>query len=165
MFLVSTGYALSRAALQTFTEKTLRNSTLCPQVLRNDLSEDWNVPLCLATSNVFAGDGRDSLKRERFLMGPPERHLFRLSSRWYWNRKFYLNKEGLNCCSKYTISFHYIRPRTLYTLYFLEYRLKPYGIEYRHPPPQKRRFSDVIRELEMDRISRYVRSEYVFGRE
>lgn len=69
-----------------------------------------------------------------------------------------MNKEGLNCCSNYTISFHYVSARNMYTMYFLTYRLKPYGIKLRHPPPpEKRRFGDVIGALELDRDSQSYR--------
>lgn len=152
---------LSRTALREFAEKSLRNKSLCPLIVLDSLSEDWNVPLCLEKLNMFAGDGRDPLKRERFLVDNPEKHLLNTSLIWYWKRKYYINEEGPKCCSKYTISFHYIGTKRMYTFYYLTNHLRPYGISYRHPPPPtKLNFNDVKRTLEMERIVRYKRSNW-----
>lgn len=66
---VCTGYAISKTTLRTFVEKLLINEMLCPQnrSFRN-LSEDWNIPMCLVKLNVFLVDTRDWVKRERFLI-------------------------------------------------------------------------------------------------
>lgn len=152
---------MSRRALREIAEKSLRNESICPQIGMDKISEDWNIPQCLAELNVLAGDSRDSLARERFLMGPPKRHLFSESAPWYWNRKYYENKEVLNCCSNYTISFHYIYARQMYTMYFLTHRLRAYGIKHRYPPiPQKQNIAEVNRILEMDRIKMMKRKNW-----
>lgn len=149
---------MSRRALREFAENSLRNQSLCPQIARDNLSEDWNVPYCLAKLNVMAGDGRDPMSRERFFIYPPQRHLLNETGTRYWHRKYYENNEGLNGCSNYTISFHYVYSRNMYTMYFLAYHLKPYGIQHRYPPiPKKRDFTEVKRILEMDRINKYRR--------
>lgn len=67
------------------------------------------MSLCLDYYNVYAGDSRDSLKRERFIVLWPEQVLFNKfdPNLWYWQMN-YRNDDGLDCCSNYTISFHYI---------------------------------------------------------
>lgn len=156
MHLYYLGYVLSKTALEQFVEKALTNKTLCPQIVKDKLSEDYNLPKCLAKLNIFAGDSRDWVKRGRFFVAWPQWHLFpnKSKSSWYWKRKYYWSEEGLNCCSNYSVSFHYIKPRYLYTMYFLTYELKPYGFNYQHPQlPEKLNFNEVIRILEMERIN------------
>lgn len=158
MFISCLGYVLSKNALRTFVEKVLKNKKLCPQIAKDKLSEDWNVPLCLEKLNVYAGDGRDLLKRERFFVYKPESNLFAKADPWYKNRLYYFKRmyhlkdwTANDCCSNYSISFHYIFPRYMYTLYYFSYILKPYGIKFRYPLPPKLIFSDVVRTLQMER--------------
>lgn len=155
------GYVFKRMTLRKFVEISLRNTSLCPELLVDKYSEDLTVPKCLGRLNIFAGDSRDPLARERFFIYRPESHFFNETSDWYWTRKYYVKEDGLNCCSNYTISFHYISGGNMYTMYFLTYHLKPYGIKYRYPPlPKKYKFSEVARTLEMERITRYRRRKW-----
>lgn len=142
----------SKNALRTFVEKVLTNKELCPQIVSDKNSEDWTIPLCMVKYDMHLGDSRDWLKRERFFALRPENHLLADSPKWYWTSLYYHSDEGLDCCSNYSISFHFIQPKYLYTLYFLSYRLKPYGIKFQYPPPPpKVIFSDVVQALEMER--------------
>lgn len=149
------GYAMSKTTLRTFVEKVLTNETLCPQIHQyRKLSEDWFVAMCLARVNVFPVDSRDWVKRERFLMLDPERHLFSKSNKWYWRRQYYLNDEGLDCCSNHTVAFHYIYPTKMYAMFYLSYHLKPYGIQHRYPPsPQMHNANTMLKTLEMERMN------------
>lgn len=145
---------MSKAALRAFAEKILTNEELCPKILEDELSEDKTTSLCWAKVNVYPVDGRDILKRDRFRVGSPRRHLFSQLPEWYWRQQYYQNAEGLDSCSNYTVSFHKISPRYLYTLYYLSYRLRPYGIEYRYPPIAKKTpLASIIRTLELERVN------------
>lgn len=146
---------MSRTALSIFVEKILPNATICPKVVEDKYSEDWTTSLCWANLDVYAVDGRDVMKKERFLCFPLEAHLFPwMMPEWYSRRLYYPNRDGFDCCSNYTISFHYIGPRTFYTLYFLMHHLQPYGIEYRHPPlPRKPKLDELVATLEMERTN------------
>ncbi|XP_017873038.1 PREDICTED: glycoprotein-N-acetylgalactosamine 3-beta-galactosyltransferase 1-like [Drosophila arizonae] len=44
---------------------------------------------------------------------------------------YYDTDEGLDGCSNYTISFHYIKPNQMYVLDYLIYQLRPYGIVHK----------------------------------
>lgn len=146
---------LSRKAVRVFVEQLLTNKTLCP-VDTDERTEDYDISVCFDKVNVYAGDSRDQLKRERFLPFWPEGHLFGYPdpTYWYWQRKYYNTDEGLDCCSNYTNSFHYISPKYMYTLYYITYLHKTYGIQRQFPPPPKRyNFSKVIKTLELERLN------------
>ena len=36
--------------------------------------------------------------------------------------------QGLNCCSNYTISFHYVSPKQMMVIEFAVYYLRPFGL-------------------------------------
>lgn len=122
--------------------------------------EEWDISICLDQYMVYAGDRRDPLKRQRFLHYQPEQILFGKPdfNSWYWNRKYYWDDEGLDGCSNYSISFHYIRPKGCYTLYYLTYRLKLYGIVRKFPPTaNKTNFSEVAYILDQERLNKTLR--------
>lgn len=146
---------LSRKAVRVFVEELLKNPSLCP-IHTDERTEDWDISVCFDKVNIYPGDGRDILKRERFLPFEPERHLFntRDPKFWYWKRKYYNTNEGLDCCSNYSISFHYIGPKYMYTMYYLIYQLNTYGIQLHHPqPPAYCDMQRVIQKLEQERTN------------
>lgn len=164
------GYALSRKTVQIFVEKILSNPDFFQKNSINDNKdgichietdqriEDWEISICLDQYNVYAGDGRDVLKRERFLMWKPEVHLLSLTPLWYKMAKYYWSDEGMDCCSNYTIAFHYTRPDAQYTLYYLIYRLKVYGVQWKFPPPPKKyEFSKIAYILDQERTNKSLR--------
>lgn len=146
---------MSKLALRTFVEKVLTNVVSCPLIATEKASEDYIVPMCSGSFNIFAGDSRDWVKRNRFHMYPPDKLFFPESiDQWYFERKYYWDDDGIDCCSNYSISFHYIYPRSMYRKYFLTYHLKTYGIKYRHPPlPKRANMTKVIETLEMERLN------------
>lgn len=149
------GYVMSRQTVRIFVEKVLTNKEFLTGHDRyygchlgsGKRFEDWDMTVCLEHYNVYAGDARDLLKRERFLLFWPEAHLFGRPDFTNWT------DEGLDCCSNFTISFHYILAKYQYSMYFLTYRLQPFGIERRFPPPpMKKDFHEVTKLLSRERI-------------
>lgn len=159
------GYIMSRNTVRTFAEKVLTNGKFfekTPQrpchIETDNRVEDMEITVCLDLFNVYAGDGRDLLKRERFIMFPPEVHLLGGRYDWYMNRKYYWNYEGLDCCSNYMAGMHYISAQYQYTLYFLTYKLKLYGIKRHFPPPQRKYdFSKVAHILDEEIVNKALR--------
>ncbi|XP_075151388.1 glycoprotein-N-acetylgalactosamine 3-beta-galactosyltransferase 1-like isoform X2 [Haematobia irritans] len=121
------GYVLSRKAVKLFLEKAYDDKKICRP--GNGGAEDKEMGNCLQNVGVVAGDSRDDHKRGRFFPFGPASHLKpSLKSLWYWRYIFYATNDGLNCCSDYAISFHYISPDNMYVLDYLIYKLKPFGI-------------------------------------
>lgn len=47
---------------------------------------------------------------------------------WYYKYDANGAKKGLESISDYSVSFHYIKPESMYSLEFFVYHLRPYGI-------------------------------------
>ncbi|XP_066966749.1 glycoprotein-N-acetylgalactosamine 3-beta-galactosyltransferase 1-like isoform X2 [Macrobrachium rosenbergii] len=122
------GYILSRGALRAFVEAGMKNKTLA----YSQGAEDVQMGYFMAAAGVRPGDSRDENGRPRFfpfipadVVVPKSKNL----SYWYWENLVYDHEQGLSCCSDTTISFHYVRKGLLYTLEFLIYHLKAYGLD------------------------------------
>ncbi|XP_037809511.1 glycoprotein-N-acetylgalactosamine 3-beta-galactosyltransferase 1 isoform X1 [Lucilia sericata] len=133
------GYVLSKEAVRRFVEQAIPNKKLCRA--DNDGAEDVEIGKCLEKVNVIAGDSRDHQARGRFFPFVPEHHLIPHHTDkkfWYWQYIYYKTDEGLDCCSDYAISFHYVTPNQMYVYDYLIYHLRPYGlINAPEPLPEK----------------------------
>lgn len=170
-FAGGSGYAISQKAIKLFAENILTTKHKCWDRPTND---DWGLGHCMRfhfflniftflsqfsymyigmhAAGVVAGDGRDAMKRERFLHVSPEEHLFPDPKRFYKNMSYYITDEGLDFASNYSVGIHHIRAQYMYTLYFLVYHFKVYGITNRHPPlPKRRNFSQIEFALRQER--------------
>lgn len=140
-------WAKCKTVLKNFVKKLLTNETLCP-INAEQLSEDWTIPLCFQTLNNFADDSHNYVGREHFLIYSPESHLFSIADEW---RKYYWTDEGLDYYSNYSLSFHYIDSKYMYTLYYLKYFLNPFEYKYQIPILTKRaKMNDIIQKLEIE---------------
>lgn len=153
-FNAGAGYVLSKEALRRFNERALLDAKGC-RTLDDGGIEDIEMGKCMESVGVLAGDTRDELGRGRFFLNTPEAHLIpgnKDASFWYWRHMWYKSDEGLDCCSDNAISFHNIRPKTMYALDYLIYHLRPYGIvAYPQSLPKKVNFTELTFELQHDR--------------
>lgn len=152
---------MSRTTVRIFVEKVLTNQhfyrekeNIRPEVCHIETDrkqEGMHMAICLNNYNVYKGDGRDPLKRERFFVNTPEKHLFNQLQPWYYYYHYYLPREGLDCCSNYSIAYHYITNQNQYRMYFLNYKLQTFGIIRRFPvPPKKKNFTEVVEKLKKE---------------
>lgn len=145
------GYVLSKRALKKFVEEILipNKKDFCKS--ENDkANEDWEMGLCMDKIGVYPMSDQDAMKRTRFLPLPLEHHMDGWIPDWYTHRTLYYdgNDSGLDCCSNYTISSHYVKPSKMYSNYFFAYHLRSFGIHRNFPPlARERSFSKVIRNL------------------
>lgn len=122
------GYVLSREAVKRFVEDALTDPHKCKE--KGTGAEDAELGKCLQNTGVIAGDSRDGKGRHRMLPFGPASHLNTNHSlpAWFHKYMFYPYKQGEECCSDYMISYHYVNTATMYTLDFLIYHLRPYGL-------------------------------------
>lgn len=121
------GYILSRGALQAFVDAGQDNQTLA----YSQGAEDVQMGYFMEAAGVRPGDSRDEKGRPRFfpfipsdVVVPKMKNL----DYWYWENLAHDHEQGLGCCSDTTISFHYVKEGLLYTLEFLIYHFKAYGL-------------------------------------
>lgn len=148
-FYGGSGYVMSRRALQRFVEDAIPNEDIC----RIDWGgmEDYEMGNCMNNIGVYNGDSRDDKKRETFFPSHPIAHLFDTFDKTYYDKLYYKADEGLNCCSNYTIAFHYVEPWMMYFIEYLTYDLEPYGITHTHPPIDRdTNFSDIATNLDKE---------------
>lgn len=146
---------MSRKTVRIFVERVLmdQNRPRTCYIQYDRKPEDIQIAHCLNFFNVYKGDVRDPLKRERFLVNQPEIHLFNQTKDWYHHTKYYYTKDGLECCSNYSIAFHYILGENQYRMYFFNYRLRTFGIIRRFPlPPKKKNFIEIAEQLNRERF-------------
>lgn len=123
------GYVLSKEAMIRFVGRALQRPSLC----RDDPggAEDLEMGRCLQGVGVRIVDSRDDLGRERFHPFVPELHLIPgliPKDNWYWEYNYYPTKEGPDCCSDYSVTFHYVPPNMMYVFEYFIYHLRPFGV-------------------------------------
>ena len=117
------GYVLNRAALEVLAENALDNPQCQPHL--KGFWEDVQVANCLKkAAGVLPYDTRDELGRERFHPFTPANHLAyripRSGKDWYAQYSIDL-KEGAECCSARSVSFHYVKHELMPKLHALLY--------------------------------------------
>lgn len=127
------GYVLSKEALRRFINESLPDPKKCKEA--NVGNEDLEMGKCLEAVGVEAGDSRDNEGKDRFMpifvspvLTPGEKSLPK--NHWLWGYNYYPLNIGMECCSDYMISIHYVDTRTMYLLEYIIYHVKPFGVPY-----------------------------------
>uniref|UniRef100_A0A1A9UNJ0 N-acetylgalactosaminide beta-1,3-galactosyltransferase n=1 Tax=Glossina austeni TaxID=7395 RepID=A0A1A9UNJ0_GLOAU len=115
------GYVLSKEALRRFIKEAI------PVSDSQAFNEDVEMGVSLKKVNVVDGCSLDNQGQSRFFPMHPRFHLKAVPRNdWFWHYMLYKNEK--DCCSEYTIAFHYIGPNSMYIMDFLLYNVQPYGI-------------------------------------
>ncbi|KAH8412937.1 hypothetical protein KR009_006884 [Drosophila setifemur] len=138
------GYVLSREAVNIFVKRGIKKK----RCRRSGLgTEDFEMGYCLGKLKVVAGESRDIYGRHRFFSLSLRHFLIpNFNDQSFWLQR-YLHHEfslGMECCSTYTISMHYISPQEMHFLETILYRARPYGIITGHPPLRTSRLATII---------------------
>ncbi|CAG0892130.1 unnamed protein product [Cyprideis torosa] len=123
------GYVVNRAALKLFGEKA---DAVCERETAS-WKEDAIWGQCMEKLGVVAQDSRDVEGRWRFFPFVEEHHInnggpSKKAVQWFEKNQCYPMKKGMDCCSDTAITFHYVSPYHMYSLEYLIYHLKPFGI-------------------------------------
>lgn len=122
------GYIFSRETVRRFAD-IIEDKSRCAEA---SFAEDVEVGRCLAKMGVVAGHTLDERGREMFHPLPPEHHLipgYLNKDFWLYSYNFQPYKDGPDCCSDYSITFHYINPNMMYQLEYFVYHLRAFGSE------------------------------------
>ncbi|XP_013401138.1 glycoprotein-N-acetylgalactosamine 3-beta-galactosyltransferase 1 isoform X2 [Lingula anatina] len=114
------GLVLSREAVRLLVTKAINSD---PKCLQDGEAEDMKTAKCLLSVGAEPVDTRDELGRERFMIFPPYVHLKGHYADWYKKGDAHGAVEGFECCSRYPISFHYIKPDVMYEIEYYVYRM------------------------------------------
>lgn len=133
------GYVISNRGLRQLVERGYQNG-VCEIVPRKDdpeNSEDIETGRCLELAGVPVWSSLDVQGRETFHAYPLERHLLGNLPQFMFSWAKHPLKKGKECCSRYTISFHYVRPDAIYYLHHVLYETTVFGLaesQHRHEP-------------------------------
>ncbi|XP_004534047.1 glycoprotein-N-acetylgalactosamine 3-beta-galactosyltransferase 1 [Ceratitis capitata] len=130
-------YVLSKEALRRFMTTAFHNSTLCPRAQKFGI-EDFYMGVCLQNVGVHLADARFALSaadnKPKFM--PLDLHTYMSTdnatqlSEWLLTMTPYAVESGLNCCSNYSIAFHYTSPWRMYMYEFFIYHFRAFGVQH-----------------------------------
>ncbi|XP_071442974.1 C1GALT1-specific chaperone 1-like [Hetaerina americana] len=120
------GYVLSKGAVRAIRKK-FNATDSCVTGGKFWRNEDYYLGKHLKEMGIYPEDTRDSFGKGRFHGYNFNQLLFpgKISSlASYWTKGIYPVKEGRNCCSDYSITFHGTEPDKIYQHNYLIYQLK-----------------------------------------
>lgn len=123
------GYVMSVAALRQMVDSGLNNDAcaLTKTYLIAEVSEDFEIGKCLKIAGVPILSSMDVLGRETFHPYPFEQYLLDFLPEYLYDWSNTRPQRGYNCCSPFSISFHYMKPETMLMMDHLLYRIHIHG--------------------------------------
>ena len=115
-------YVFSKRTLKDFYD-LLKDPEKCTI---KDPNEDVAVGACLRNAPIktIPGDTRDEYQKETFHPLKPIDHFNLPANSWLRGHDRWENRDGKDCCSDHSISFHYISNKEMYIMDYLIYDLK-----------------------------------------
>ncbi|GAA54625.1 glycoprotein-N-acetylgalactosamine 3-beta-galactosyltransferase [Clonorchis sinensis] len=123
------GYVISRAALLRI-HNGLANDTRCAGQAHGG-AEDVRLGHCAEVVGVRIMDSLDEHGLERFHPFSPGSMMSKSlleATHWFMSYNYHKVQTGIECCSDYAVTFHYVAPSDMYVYYYFLYHLHPYGI-------------------------------------
>ncbi|KAF7233698.1 hypothetical protein EG68_09871 [Paragonimus skrjabini miyazakii] len=123
------GYVMSRAALLNIHMGLLKEKECAGN--ESGGAEDVRIGKCAEVVGVRLIDSLDPVGLERFHPFGPSYMMDKAalnSLSWFQQYNYHKISTGFNCCSDYTVSFHYVKPEDMYVYHYFLYHLHPYGI-------------------------------------
>lgn len=124
------GYVISNRGLRHLIERGYQKG-LCEVKTRPDdpeNSEDIETGRCLEAAGVKTWSSLDSEGRETFHAYTLERHLFGNLPGYIYSWAKYPMQKGKDCCSRYSISYHYVTPDAMLFLHHVLYETSVFGL-------------------------------------
>uniref|UniRef100_A0A0A1X6F5 N-acetylgalactosaminide beta-1,3-galactosyltransferase n=1 Tax=Zeugodacus cucurbitae TaxID=28588 RepID=A0A0A1X6F5_ZEUCU len=129
-------YVLSKEALRRFMTQAFDNATRCPRPHKFGI-EDFYMGVCLQNVGVQLADARFALSgdnKPKFM--PLDLHTYMATdntteiSEWLLTMTPHPVERGLNCCSNYSIAFHYTSPWRMYMYEYFIYHFRAFGVQH-----------------------------------
>ncbi|KAH8378274.1 hypothetical protein KR093_010482 [Drosophila rubida] len=142
-------YVLSREALRRFVEQAYGSHKICPKPDKIGV-EDFSMGICLQNVGVHLIDSTRAMTnddKEKFFPLDIESYLYNSKSALpAWLREMSVSdvNTGPNCCSIYSVAFHYIKPDRMYLFEFFLYRLRVFGRKYVERFPKRWTLSELL---------------------
>ncbi|XP_053960121.1 glycoprotein-N-acetylgalactosamine 3-beta-galactosyltransferase 1-like [Anastrepha ludens] len=130
-------YVLSKEALRRFMTTAFYNTSICPRAQKFGI-EDFYMGVCLQNVGVHLADARFALSTDnkpKFM--PLDLNTYMNTdnateiSEWLLTMTPHTVESGLNCCSNYSIAFHYTNPWRMYLYEYFIYHLRAFGVPQR----------------------------------
>ncbi|KAH8378273.1 hypothetical protein KR093_010483, partial [Drosophila rubida] len=151
-------YVLSREALRRFMKQAYGSNTICPEARKMGI-EDFYMGICLQNVGVHLVDSTRAMTyddKPKFFPLDIENYLYNGNETIpTWLREMSVSEvdTGINCCSNYSIAFHYTKPERMYLYEFLVYRLRVFGRKYVEQLPKRWTFSEILERFPLQNNS------------
>ncbi|XP_067625652.1 glycoprotein-N-acetylgalactosamine 3-beta-galactosyltransferase 1 isoform X2 [Eurosta solidaginis] len=154
-------YVLSKEALRRFMTLAFHNATLCPRPQKFGI-EDFYMGICLQNVGVHLADARFALSSDnkpKFMPLDLQTYLnpdnTTKISDWLYKMTPHRIEIGLNCCSNYSIAFHYTNPWSMYLYEYFIYHLRAFGVQHHQ--------KSLPKKLTLEEVSELFPSNYTAG--
>ncbi|XP_032584854.1 glycoprotein-N-acetylgalactosamine 3-beta-galactosyltransferase 1 isoform X1 [Drosophila mojavensis] len=151
-------YVLSREALHRFMSEAYSSEKICPAVKEWGI-EDFYMGVCLQNVGVHFIDSQRALPEENktkfFPLDVGEFVSTNNDSIPDWLPQMSVSRieTGKDCCSNYSIAFHYITPGRMYLFDFLLYHLRIFGRNYEEQQPARLTNDEVLERFPLENNS------------
>ncbi|XP_062134744.1 glycoprotein-N-acetylgalactosamine 3-beta-galactosyltransferase 1 [Drosophila sulfurigaster albostrigata] len=152
-------YVLSREALRRFMKQAYGFDQICPEARKMGI-EDFYMGICLQNVGVHLIDSTRAMAdddKPKFFPLNVESFLYNGNESiptWLHEMSVSEIDTGLNCCSNYSIAFHYTKPERMYLYEFLLYHLRVFGKKWSAEQlPRRWTFSEMVEMFPLENNS------------